>query len=58
MAQRGYRLFSEACKLELEGIVAKPSISPYGLLNGQSPWLNIKNPKYRPSVERAHPAGW
>ena len=30
----------------MEGIVAKPKISPYREVNGKTTWIKIKNPDY------------
>jgi bifunctional non-homologous end joining protein LigD len=43
---KGRALFKEVCARDLEGIVAKPAISPYRLVKGRSPWIRIRNPKY------------
>ena len=39
-------LFQQACEMDMEGVVAKPRISPYREVNGKSTWLKIKNPEY------------
>jgi bifunctional non-homologous end joining protein LigD len=44
--QKGRKLFETVCKMDLEGVVAKPMISPYRLIEGRSPWMKIRNPKY------------
>jgi bifunctional non-homologous end joining protein LigD len=46
IAQNGKAMFAEICKRDMEGIVAKPAISAYKSVRGQSPWLKIKNPHY------------
>jgi len=43
---RGVDLFREACRRDLEGIVAKWSHGPYHADGVQTSWLNIKNPEY------------
>ena len=35
-----------ACKLDLEGVVAKPKLSPYRELGGKPLWVKVKNPRY------------
>lgn len=42
----GAALFAEVCRLDCEGIVAKPLDSPYALVRGRSPWLKVLNPDY------------
>ena len=42
----GCALFAEVCKRDLEGIVAKWADAPYGLLDGRSSWVKIKNRDY------------
>jgi bifunctional non-homologous end joining protein LigD len=44
--EHGRVLFDAVCRLDLEGIVAKPSVSPYRLVGAKSPWLKVKNPEY------------
>jgi bifunctional non-homologous end joining protein LigD len=44
--QNGRAMFAEVCKRDMEGIVAKPVISLYRNVRGESPWLKIKNPNY------------
>src|SRR4030095_4170794 len=41
--QHGRALFEEACKRDLEGVVAKPLRSPYRNIQGKSPWIKIRN---------------
>ncbi len=43
----------QACTRDLEGIVAKPAISPYRDINGQAPWIKIKNAGYTQAEGRA-----
>ena len=45
----GRELFEAACRLELEGIVAKRKRDPYGT---ETPWYKIKNPTYTQSEGR------
>ena len=52
VAKQGRAVFAEACREDLEGIVAKWMPSPYALLNGRSPWVKIKNPRYSQAVGR------
>ena len=35
-----------ASKLDLEGVVAKPKLSPYRELGGKPVWIKIKNRTY------------
>lgn len=39
-------LYEQCCKLDLEGVVAKPKQSPYRRLDGKPLWLKVKNPRY------------
>ena len=41
--EHGFELFEAACRLDLEGIVAKRKADPYG---ARTPWYKIKNPIY------------
>jgi len=50
--RRGVDLFTEVVQRDLEGIVAKLKQAPYGLVEGRSPWVKIKNPKYSQGVGR------
>ena len=43
----GRRLFELACKLDLEGIVAKRADSLYEQTSNSRSWIKIKNPKYQ-----------
>ena len=43
---QGIRLFHEACKIDLEGIVAKKKDAPYYSDERHAAWIKIKNPKY------------
>jgi len=45
----GRELFEAACRLDLEGIVAKRKRDPYGT---ETPWYKIKNPTYTQSEGR------
>lgn len=42
----GRFVFEQACKLDLEGIVAKPKHAPYVAEVKKSPWVKIKNTTY------------
>ncbi len=42
----GIELFEMACKLDLEGVVAKPKLSPYRRLDGKPLWVKVKNLDY------------
>ncbi len=43
---KGVELYEQCCKLDLEGVVAKPKESPYRELGGKAVWIKIKNPGY------------
>jgi bifunctional non-homologous end joining protein LigD len=44
---RGCALFEAACRMDLEGIVAKRKSSPYRATEKPSPyWIKVKNPRY------------
>lgn len=43
---RGKALYEQICKMDMEGIVCKPSISPYRTVHGKTTWIKVKNPKY------------
>ncbi len=43
---KGVKLFEQCCKLDLEGVVAKPKQSPYRKLGGKPVWVKVKNPDY------------
>ena len=53
MVEQGDALYRQACAHAIEGIVAKPIISQYREVGGKSPWLKIKNPKYRQKEGRS-----
>ena len=42
----GSELFRLGCANDLEGIVAKPKLSPYRSDSRQTTWIKIKNPAY------------
>src|SRR5947209_13841053 len=42
----GVSLFHAACKMDLEGIVAKWKSAPYRMDGNQTSWVKIKNPNY------------
>lgn len=42
----GEKLFDLVCGQDMEGIVAKPTASPYREQNGKTPWIKIKNTEY------------
>lgn len=42
----GRFVFEQACKLDLEGVVAKPKRALYEADVQKSSWLKIKNPSY------------
>jgi bifunctional non-homologous end joining protein LigD len=50
--RRGVDLFTEVVEHDLEGIVAKLRQAPYGLVDGRSPWIKIKNRAYTQAVGR------
>jgi bifunctional non-homologous end joining protein LigD len=41
--EEGRGLFEATCRLDLEGIVAKRKVDPYG---PETVWLKVKNPTY------------
>ena len=43
---QGVQLFHEACKIDLEGIVAKKKDAPYYSDERNPAWIKIKNPQY------------
>src|SRR5262245_5416763 len=46
ITQNRKAMYAEICKRDMEGIVAKPAVSPYKTIRGKSPWVKIKNPNY------------
>jgi bifunctional non-homologous end joining protein LigD len=52
MHRRGVELFSQVVERDLEGVVAKLRQAPYGLVDGKSPWVKIKNRQYTQAVGR------
>ena len=42
----GVSLFHAACKMDLEGIVAKWKSAPYQMDGSRTSWVKIKNPNY------------
>ncbi len=36
-------LYEQCCKLDLEGVVAKPKVGPYRELGGKPLWIKVKN---------------
>ncbi len=47
-------LFEQCCKLDLEGVVAKPKVSPYREVGGRTLWVKVKNPAYTQAEGRRH----
>ena len=43
---QGVELYEQCCKLDLEGVVAKPRVSPYRKVGGRALWVKVKNPDY------------
>ena len=43
---RGKALYKQICEMDLEGIVCKPSLSPYRTVSGKTTWIKVKNPNY------------
>ena len=43
---KGVELFEQCCRLDLEGVVAKPKQSPYRRLDGKPLWVKVKNRNY------------
>ncbi len=39
-------MFEMASKLDVEGVVAKPKLSPYRRLDGKPLWVKVKNRDY------------
>jgi bifunctional non-homologous end joining protein LigD len=52
VARRGVHLFTEVVQHDLEGVVAKLKQAPYGLVDGRSPWVKIKNREYTQAMDR------
>lgn len=52
VSEAGEQLFQLACEHDLEGIIAKPKNSPYLAVNGESPWIKIRNPQYSQIIGR------
>jgi bifunctional non-homologous end joining protein LigD len=46
IVEKGKALYKQVCAKDVEGVVAKPIISPYREVKGRSPWLKIRNPDY------------
>jgi bifunctional non-homologous end joining protein LigD len=46
IVEHGKALFADVCNRDLEGIVAKPTHSPYRKNRGKSPWVEINNRDY------------
>ena len=44
--QHGEAMYKEVCERDLEGIVCKPSVSPYRTVQGKTTWIKVKNPDY------------
>ena len=51
--EKGRIVFEHACRLDLEGIVAKPKAARYEAAEKKSPWIKIKNPTYSQKEGRA-----
>ena len=49
---RGKALYQQICRMDLEGIVCKPVISPYRTVGGTTTWIKVKNPNYTQAVGR------
>ncbi len=49
---KGVELFEQCCKLDLEGVVAKPKQSPYRRLDGKPMWVKVENPDYSQALGR------
>ena len=50
---RGKALYQQICKMDLEGIVCKPAISPYRTVKGKTTWIKVKNPNYSQAEGRS-----
>jgi bifunctional non-homologous end joining protein LigD len=48
----GTTLFQHACRMDLEGIVAKHCFGPYTTERERTTWFKIRNPKYSQTVGR------
>ena len=46
LERTGKAMFAEIRARDMEGIVCKPAISPYRLVNDKTTWIKVKNPKY------------
>ena len=46
-------LFEQCCKRDLEGVVAKPKLSPYRRLDGKPLWVKVKNRGYSQAEGRS-----
>jgi ATP-dependent DNA ligase len=47
-----WTLFTEVVQRDLEGVAAKLRQAPYGLVDGHSPWIKIKNREDTQAVGR------
>jgi ATP-dependent DNA ligase len=43
---KGKSMYEQVCLRDMEGIVCKPMVSPYGTVRGKATWIKIKNPNY------------
>jgi ATP-dependent DNA ligase len=48
----GCTLFADARARDLEGVVGKWAEAPYGLLEGRSSWVKVKNRDYTQARDR------
>ena len=46
IVERGKALYKQICEMDLDGIVCKPSLSPYRTVGGTTTWIKVKNPNY------------
>ncbi len=49
----GSLMYQQICEMDMEGIVAKPLMSSYRPLRGQTTWIKVKNPKYTQAEGRS-----
>jgi bifunctional non-homologous end joining protein LigD len=50
--RNGVAMFDHACRMDLEGIVAKPKAAIYRVDEKSPVWIKIKNPAYSQNVGR------
>jgi ATP-dependent DNA ligase len=50
LAETGVALYTAACGMDLEGVIAKLATAPYG--TEPPSWIKIKNPAYSQAIGR------